>query len=249
MKKDFSKIALQTSLFKGQSTLLYVYLKAEKLAHVLFILQQKNSIPSPLFDTTTTQASAVPALVANVAAGELNENKVLAEIFAILTSLRLLATKGELGSENVAVLTSEYEYLLERLGERGTQTGPVFSSADLLVAEPFAETSTSLLPSHMSALNISVKDTYKGHAKSHYSPRSLLPRESQSSSDRTAKILEIIRGHQGISIKGISSIIRDCSEKTIQRELGTLIDKGLVIREGERRWSIYKESSNPIQSA
>ena len=30
-----------------------------------------------------------------------------------------------------------------------------------------------------------------------------------------------------------------CSEKTIQRELNILIERGLIRREGERRWSVY----------
>jgi DNA-binding HxlR family transcriptional regulator len=34
-------------------------------------------------------------------------------------------------------------------------------------------------------------------------------------------------------------MIRGVSEKTIQRELGALIESGLVMKQGERRWSVY----------
>jgi hypothetical protein len=34
-------------------------------------------------------------------------------------------------------------------------------------------------------------------------------------------------------------MIRDVSEKTIQRELQALIDSGEVVKRGERRWTQY----------
>ena len=37
----------------------------------------------------------------------------------------------------------------------------------------------------------------------------------------------------------IAQTIRDCSEKTIQRELIALIQGGIVKKTGERRWSKY----------
>ena len=40
-------------------------------------------------------------------------------------------------------------------------------------------------------------------------------------------------------IKDLTPVIKGCSEKTIQRELATLVDKGIVNKEGERRWSVY----------
>jgi hypothetical protein len=34
-------------------------------------------------------------------------------------------------------------------------------------------------------------------------------------------------------------MIKDCSEKTIQRELIVLVSEKVVKKEGERRWSVY----------
>lgn len=58
-------------------------------------------------------------------------------------------------------------------------------------------------------------------------------------SSRRDAVLKILAKKNGMYIKDISSQFADCSEKTIQRELNTLIKDGLVRREGERRWSIY----------
>lgn len=57
--------------------------------------------------------------------------------------------------------------------------------------------------------------------------------------DRAERIKTVLEAKPEASIKDIADIITDVSEKTIQRELNSLIDKGQVRREGERRWSRY----------
>jgi len=57
--------------------------------------------------------------------------------------------------------------------------------------------------------------------------------------ERQQVILDIIKEIGESSIKDISDNIKDCSEKTIQRELNTLIYDGVLKKIGERRWSKY----------
>ena len=63
--------------------------------------------------------------------------------------------------------------------------------------------------------------------------------QSKGQSERMSLILDLVRKRKSLSIKEIASVIRNCSEKTIQRELNILIERGLIRREGERRWSMY----------
>lgn len=58
-------------------------------------------------------------------------------------------------------------------------------------------------------------------------------------SDRKEEIVAIIRKRGDVSIKDISMLITDCSEKTIQRELNALVVSGVLVRQGEKRWSRY----------
>ncbi len=60
--------------------------------------------------------------------------------------------------------------------------------------------------------------------------------------DRAERIKTVLEAKPQATIKDISEIITDVSEKTIQRELNSLIEKGQVIRQGERRWSKYSVS-------
>ncbi|MEZ4103746.1 MAG: hypothetical protein R3B60_00480 [Candidatus Paceibacterota bacterium] len=57
--------------------------------------------------------------------------------------------------------------------------------------------------------------------------------------DRGTRIKTVLEAKPEATIKDIAEVITDVSEKTIQRELNSLIEKGEVIRQGERRWSKY----------
>lgn len=52
-------------------------------------------------------------------------------------------------------------------------------------------------------------------------------------------ILNTIQKKGSVTIKDISAVVRDCSEKTIQRELLALVSEHVLVKEGERRWSVY----------
>jgi len=62
--------------------------------------------------------------------------------------------------------------------------------------------------------------------------------------DRTNKIMSLIKDKKEVSIKDISLAFTDCSEKTIQRELNTLVSKGQIKKTGSKRWSRYQAISN-----
>ncbi len=52
-------------------------------------------------------------------------------------------------------------------------------------------------------------------------------------------IIALVKKHHTLTIKGFTAVIKDCSEKTIQRELLSLVSNGVLKKEGERRWSTY----------
>ena len=57
--------------------------------------------------------------------------------------------------------------------------------------------------------------------------------------DRRATILGLLQKKDRVNVKDVAAVIKDCSEKTIQRELAALVAQGVLKREGERRWSQY----------
>lgn len=61
----------------------------------------------------------------------------------------------------------------------------------------------------------------------------------KDSGNRTDKIIAFMKGKEKLSVTDIAAGFKDCSEKTIQRELVNLVASGKVVKEGERRWSRY----------
>ncbi len=56
---------------------------------------------------------------------------------------------------------------------------------------------------------------------------------------RQSVILNLLKKQDEIMIKDVSPLIEGVSEKTIQRELLTLVKNGVLKKEGEKRWSRY----------
>lgn len=56
---------------------------------------------------------------------------------------------------------------------------------------------------------------------------------------RKESIISIIKMKGEVGIKDISSVVLNCSEKTIQRELLTMVSEGVLRKSGDRRWSVY----------
>lgn len=56
---------------------------------------------------------------------------------------------------------------------------------------------------------------------------------------RKELIIKVIRDKKECTTKDISAAISDCGEKTIQRELVSLVEQGLIRKSGEKRWSKY----------
>jgi predicted transcriptional regulator len=57
--------------------------------------------------------------------------------------------------------------------------------------------------------------------------------------NRQNLILQLLKKKKEVSIKDIAEVVKNCSEKTIQRELISLIQGGVIKKTGERRWSKY----------
>lgn len=225
--KNFHEFALQSILFKGRGDWYFCYLKAEKISHVLVLLTQTaDPIWRDDVQEMTRRAGALPGNIAHLAAGELDAPTVLADVFGLISAVRLLGTREALNTSHTKLLVGEYEQVAMRL-VRGSHPSPFLSRDDFRVPE-FDGSAYLPHPTYEPVSDIrDIKkptDT-KGQAK--------------GQSDRSAVILELVRKKKSLSIKDIAAVITDCSEKTIQRELALLIEQGLVRKVGERRWSVY----------
>jgi hypothetical protein len=219
--RKFHEFALQSILFKGRSDWYFCYLKMEKIAQVLLLLAKEAGSAG----AEVNQSGSLSGEIAHLAAGEVDAQVVLAEVFALLGVVRLFAVGGSLALDTCTILIRELEQVAERL-VRGSHPSPFVSSEDFTVL-PLTEISSAVRSVSLGSIEPldkgkESKGQYKGQNK------------------RMSLILELIQRKKSLSIKEIGEVIKDCSEKTIQRELNVLIEKGLIRRDGERRWSVYR---------
>jgi predicted HTH transcriptional regulator len=64
--------------------------------------------------------------------------------------------------------------------------------------------------------------------------------------DRQQTIMTFIDDRKAASIKDISALFTDVSEKTIQRELSSLVASGKISKRGSKRWSVYMAAGTPV---
>ncbi len=91
-----------------------------------------------------------------------------------------------------------------------------------------------------------IKQTSIGESSIERTHLSVKPISGEDKKERRDAIMKTIRSKGQVTIRDISKNIRGCSEKTIQRDLQELIQHGVLIREGEKRWAVYKLAMNNV---
>jgi hypothetical protein len=68
------------------------------------------------------------------------------------------------------------------------------------------------------------------------------PQKTKYSDTRRKTIISLFKNRKDsrLSVKDVHRVIKDCSEKTVQRELVSMVSDGLLKKEGEKRWSRYR---------
>jgi hypothetical protein len=64
----------------------------------------------------------------------------------------------------------------------------------------------------------------------------------KGNSDRRSSILAVIESRGGVTIKDIVAVLPGVSSKTIQRELMSMIQDGILTKTGDRRWTVYSRA-------
>jgi len=144
-------------------------------------------------------------------------------MIALDSTLRISTASGLLSQEVLYVVTGEIDTVLRTLS-------PYISSETNLTSMLSQERS----PSPTRAVS---KPTTSARATSPSSTAT--PVKASPSPDRRTRIQTIIEAKGEATIKDISEIITDCSEKTVQREINAMIADSIIQRHGERRWSKY----------
>ena len=218
------------NIFEKDIRRVFIYKKAERLAKAIQLI-------IPAFAGSVSLRNRIDVIaVAMIDDAILPSNearmKLSRELLALSSILSIAYTGKLLSSMNVELIAREARILLQEvaayeeprlfLDDTPTLSG---IAKKALSQESFQDSNPTISKSGVSRSKRNLKDI-KSLSDTHIK-------------DRREAVLSVIKNKGKASIKDISTFIRGVSEKTIQRELLSLITAGMVLKHGERRWSTY----------
>lgn len=219
------------NIFEKDIRRVFIYKKAERLAKAIHLIAPafaesvslRNRIGSIAIGLV--DAAILPSGAARMALSR--------ELLALSSVLSIARTGGLLSSMNAELIAREAHILLQEVAAY-EEPRLFLDEAPTLSGIAKKALSESLHRSNLAdvrrATHVRPASNEKGHRKD-ISDIKL--------KDRREAILSVIKNKEKAGIKDISTIIRDVSEKTIQRELLALTVAGIILKRGERRWSTY----------
>jgi len=265
--KDLNKPRM--NVFKNDALMNFAHKKTERITTALYMvtgmLPDSEPLKWKLREKGLDLMSHMLAFGSDVRPPALqNGIPLMTLIVEQISLLEVAHISGGISEMNFVVLRREYEYiarLLEKIKNRRMENGKdgyvlprdffelpherslvdLFEHAasganeqkkTLEDRDVFSETNLELSKRNMS---LSTEREIVNAQR----PVSAVSIQNPRSRSRREAILSFLREHSAVSIKDISKMVRGCSEKTVQRELLALVRDGIVVKEGERRWSTY----------
>lgn len=238
--------------------------KSLKMAAALHLVTELFSETEPIRSALREQAIALVLVAADRRIMESSESIDGAQ-YVLDTTLSLIEVLNKsrlLSDMNTTILITELGQLTTLLGSIAI---PSAKLSELVLHDLFAssdgasmtEPITPAAPTHKTIFSAS-SVVPEAQSKTTPSPRTptapaattasktqpAVIKKTQPVAEKTNRRDQILAciANQGSSIKDIAHAVKGCSEKTIQRELNAMIEQGMVVREGEKRWSIYKRT-------
>lgn len=220
-----------SSVFEKDIRRVYLYKKTERLAKALHLIRPAFKDAQALrarlerVSVEMVDASVLPPLEAKDALSR--------ELLALSSLLSIARTGGYLSPMNAELIAREAHLLLSEVSAYEEpklsfeETPSLAALARSSAAAPRAPRQAARSEAPAEEGEAPVREV-KGHSD-----------EIKDKGGRKDAILSVLKSKGPSYIKDISTIIRDVSEKTIQRELQALVLEGRVRKSGERRWTTY----------
>jgi len=227
------------SFFEADSEFVFIFKKTEKLVSAVYLVSNLFSENEPVKWTLRERANKLLSFIIEYKTISESSRAVFLNTFKtkvleIVSLLEISSVSGLISSMNFRIIKLEFGRLIEVLD---TAQGLPKNIAEGTIDKSFFNVQNEVSIKDKIALRNSVfqSNTVKDN-------NVLGPRDHFKKSNRQNIILNLLKKKKELTIKDISAVIKDCSEKTIQRELNAFISAGILKRAGERRWSKYSLS-------
>jgi len=245
----------------------YLSERVKKLVTAVYLVTNLISETDPLRHTIRDFSIKILSIIGRFPAGQSTaevQQEVQNLVRKIVEMLEIAFFSGYVSEMNFSVLKSEFDLFIEEMMDyqnsqdviRAESLKPLIQQ-ETGVYHPVAGNVNKLKNSSTGGAN-SVNSGHfvqhgnagnAGNAGNHGNTVNTAHRDSNQfpkrnvvevkKNSRREAILSIMRRRGDVNIKDISSVVINCSEKTIQRELLELVEGGVIKKIGERRWSTY----------
>lgn len=236
------------TLFSGDTYLMLVHKKSHGISRAIYLITDFFDDKEPIKVRMRQEACDLVELVLSLSTELSPERKSLLDnliktCLSLISYSEIAMFSGIESQMNHRVLSAEIKSLVSIIEDREM---PSRLGRHFVLDEAFFPSLSNPKNKDSFAEN-KVSTALKESPDTKSENTNLARRKEQHTSEaqdikkeqRRASILSVIKTKGNPSTKDIADVITDCSEKTIQRELLDMVAKGLLKKEGERRWSRY----------
>jgi hypothetical protein len=256
------------TIFKDKS-FDFLYKKTERISTAIYLVTNLMSVEEPIkWQLRKTALGLIDKVMtlsnATMSSRDISIRDISQKLFQLVSLYEIAFRSGFISEMNYRIVDGEMRKIATFLSEFDSQDR---ESRSNLFDETFFTENIDDVEREQIKKDISHRDRitggiYKGHQevykrqetmmsdKVHVREEKRQPNKkpkaikdtsskSQDRNKRREDILNIIKQKGNVSVKDISNIIKDTSEKTIQRELISMVEDDVLLKEGERRWSRY----------
>lgn len=266
---SYNKLNLKTvSIFQNDTQAIFIFKKTERLASAIYLITSLLSDREPIkwkMRDTVSQLLSYSINLSNQGHRHRADamNNFVAASFEIISLLEIANISGIVSSMNCQIIKYEIEKNIDliELKERSLNVKFLLSKNFFETSENYSggEGKSGQMPDILNEKDIgkvagqslsketgSKTNPYKGHLSIKDTRNEVKDNMSfikghivKGKDRRYEIIINLLKKTKEIGVKDVSSVMLDCGEKTIQRELLGLVAKGVLKKEGERRWSKY----------
>lgn len=251
----------RTELFKKDKDFFYITKKTDKIASAIYLITDTFSEREPLkWILRKYSLRSISSIMAIKTSADWQWKESLvslqANMFELISLLETAYVGGLISQMNYSVLSIEliklmrqHEEYIEALNREkdDVKLGGSFFDEDkgqnILKDNLHHNTDATASPEYS-----------KGHIESFFGRKGKVDnvennmestdishkiRNKRKKNTRQIMIIDLVKNNKDLSIKDIAVHIKDCSEKTIQRELTSMVNAGVLKKEGQKRWSRY----------
>jgi hypothetical protein len=241
-----------SNVFEKDIRRIYIYRKSERLAKALQLIAPAFVAAPSL--RNRLDGIAVGLIDAAILPPTSAREALSRELLALSSILSVARTGGFLSGMNADLITREAHLLLQEIAsyeEPRLFMEEVQTLAELAKQAPdvrdlqrdneyaFSQPDVSNLERSTKTNRSESENSNKGQSKRQIKDTEKNDESVSGNTERQEAILGILKTKGPSYIKDVSTLIREVSEKTIQRELQLLVTKGLIQKEGDRRWTRY----------